>query len=166
MADAKKVKPKGKIANANTKHLLGGLSSELTPVEKEVLLNEGMTQAKVSAILKVPVKVEVIAQHDISGVIVRQVRIYAERPKGKKATVYIAESVIPVSKNSKRFISIIRSKGMGIGQAINAMHIAQKRRIIDVYADENIISRNYSITGKRLFVLITEMFQRRVLRGK
>ena len=152
-------------ATSDSERLLGGLSSELTSVEKEILLNESMTQTEVSAILKVPVKVEVIAQHELSDVIVRQVRIYAELADGRHATVYLAESVIPISRNSDQFIAIIREKGMGIGQAVKAMHIAQKRHIIDVYADENVISRNYSIEGEGLFVLITEMFPRNVLKA-
>ncbi len=165
-ADAKKIKLKETGARTNARHLFSDLSAKLTPTEAEILFNEGMTQAKVSAILKVPVKVEVIAQHEISGVIVRQVKIYAERPKNRHVTVYYAESVIPIGKNSNRFISIIRGKGMGIGQAINAMHTVQKRRIIDIYADETVISRNYSITGKGLFVLITEVFLKHAFKGR
>ena len=154
-----------KSTDSNSEKLLGSLSSELTPVEKEILLNENMTQTEVSTILKVPVKVEVIAQHELSNVIVRQVRIYAERADGERSTVYLAESVIPVSMNSDQFITIIREKSMGIGQAVKAMHITQNRHIIDLYADENVISRNYSIDGDKLFILITEVFPRSVLKA-
>ncbi|ASI13649.1 hypothetical protein Mia14_0322 [Candidatus Mancarchaeum acidiphilum] len=152
-------------AASGSEKILGDLSSKLTPTEREILLNEGMTQAKVSEILNLPVKVEVIAQHEISGVIMRQVRIYTEKANGMRATVYFAESVIPIGGNSDQFIAIMREKGMGIGQAINALHIAQKRQIIDVYADESVISRNYSIEGEGLFVLITEVFPRNVLKA-
>ena len=154
-----------KSTDSNSEKLLGSLSSELTPVEKEILLNENMTQTEVSTILKVPVKVEVIAQHELSNVIVRQVRIYAERADGERSTVYLAESVIPVSMNSDQFITIIRENSMGIGQAVKAMHITQNRHIIDLYADENVISRNYSIDGDKLFILITEVFPRSVLKA-
>ena len=154
-----------KFTNSNSEKLLGSLSSELTPVEKEILLNEEMTQTEVSNILKVPVKVEVIAQHELSDVIVRQVRIYAEQADGRHTTVYFAESVIPISMNSGQFIAIIREKNMGIGQAVKAMHITQNRNIIDLYADENVISRNYSIEGDKLFVLITEVFPRGVFKA-
>ena len=124
-----------KSIDSNFEKLLASLSSELTPVEKEILLNENMTQTEVSTILKVPVKVEVIAQHELSNVIVRQVRIYAERADGRHSTVYFAESVIPINMNSDQFITIIREKKMGIGQAVKATHIAQNRHIIDLYAD-------------------------------
>ena len=154
-----------KSAASDPEKFLGSLSSELTPVEKEILLNESMTQAEVSAILKVPVKVEVIAQHELSNVIVRQVRIYTERSDGRRITVYLAESVIPIDRNSDQFIAVIREKSIGIGQAVKGMHITQKRHIIDVYADENVISRNYSIEGDGLFVLITEIFPRNVLKA-
>ncbi len=155
-----------KSIDSNFEKLLASLSSELTPVEKEILLNENMTQTEVSTILKVPVKVEVIAQHELSNVIVRQVRIYAERADGRHSTVYFAESVIPINMNSDQFITIIREKKMGIGQAVKATHIAQNRHIIDLYADENVISRNYSIEGDRLFILITEVFPRNVFKAK
>ncbi len=154
-----------KSAASDPAKFLGSLSSELTPTEKEILLNESMTQAEVSAILKVPVKVEVIAQLELSNVIVRQVRIYAEQSDGRRITVYLAESVIPIDRNSDQFIAVIRGKSMGIGQAVKAMHTTQKRHIIDVYADENVISRNYSIKGDGLFVLITEIFPRNVLKA-
>ena len=68
--------------------------------------------------------------------------------------------------NSDQFITIIREKKMGIGQAVKATHIAQNRHIIDLYADENVISRNYSIEGDRLFILITEVFPRNVFKAK
>ena len=155
-----------KSIDSNFEKLLASLSSELTPVEKEILLNENMTQTEVSTILKVPVKVEVIAQHELSNVIVRQVRIYAERADGRHSTVYFAESVIPINMNSDQFITIIREKKIGIGQAVKATHIAQNRHIIDLYADENVISRNYSIEGDRLFILITEVFPRNVFKAK
>lgn len=155
-----------KSIDSNFEKLLASLSSELTPVEKEILLNENMTQTEVSTILKVPVKVEVIAQHELSNVIVRQVRIYAEQADGRHSTVYFAESVIPINMNSDQFITIIREKKMGIGQAVKATHIAQNRHIIDLYADENVISRNYSIEGDRLFILITEVFPRNVFKAK
>ena len=154
-----------KFTNSNSEKLLGSLSYELTPVEKEILLNEEMTQTEVSNILKVPVKVEVIAQYELSDVIVRQVRIYAEQADGRHTTVYFAESVIPIGMNSDQFIAIVREKNMGIGQAVKAMHITQNRNIIDLYADENVISRNYSIEGDKLFVLITEVFPRGVFKA-
>ena len=154
-----------KFTDSDFEKILDSLDSGITPVEKRILLNESMTQAEVSSILKVPVKVEVIAQHELSNVIVRQVRIYTEKAHGRRATVYFAESVIPISMNSDRFIAIIREKSVGIGQAVKAMNIAQKRHIIDLYADENVISRNYSIEGDKLFILITEVFPRNVFKA-
>ena len=39
-----------KSIDSNFEKLLASLSSELTPVEKEILLNENMTQTEVSTI--------------------------------------------------------------------------------------------------------------------
>lgn len=152
---------------ANLKQLLESLPRRLTPVERVILCSDGTIQTALSVIFQTPVKVEVLSQIELYGrmdVIVRQVRLYAEYAPDNQVTACLAESVIPRDNNSQGFMTAITEKRMGIGQILKATHVIHERNIIGLYADENVVSRNYTITGDNLYVLITEVFPRGALR--
>lgn len=120
---------------------------DLTPLERIILCNEGTVQSLLSMLFMVPVEVEVISQLEESGVIIRWTKLVANYAPDNRVTVCLAESVIPIEKNSTGFINGIREKQWGIGMLLEGVGVQTTREILGIYADEQIFSRTYRILG-------------------
>jgi chorismate-pyruvate lyase len=138
---------------------------DLTGVQRDLLLETGTVQDKLSSIFNTEVHVEVLSQRELYGVIIRWVRLQGKY-QGKNTTFCLAESVIPIGKNENGFLNGIRAKDWGIGKLINAIGFLTKREIFGAFADENMFARNYiikNVDGEAdLEVVITEMFPKRL----
>ena len=109
------------------------------------------------------VRVEVISQLNYGNVLVRWARLYAE-DSIPFTTVALAESVIPYDKNRADFIGKMGDRDIGIGQALRLLGISTEREILGIHVDAETIARSYRITGDEIDILITESFQRSLLR--
>ncbi len=153
------------VTQDNIKKLLDKLPNNLTPVERMLLCHDGTNQTLLSILFQVPVKVEILSQYELVPycVIVRWVKLIAEYSDINQATVCLAESVFPMKANNPGFLTAIREQKLGIGQILSATHIIYERRIFGLYADENVVARNYEIVGEGVSVVITETFPRNAL---
>lgn len=149
----------------NLKQLLEGLPKDLTPLERVILCNEGTVQTILSVLLNVPVKVDILSQQIVEGdTVIRWSRLVADGVLGMSGSaVCLAESIIPKRMNTEGFMTAVKEQKMGIGQILKAQGVIQKRQVIGIYADKNVISRNYILTGDNLYVMITEVFPRNAL---
>jgi len=150
----------------NIRQLLNSLPPNLTPVERVLLCHDGTSQTLLSILFQTPVKVKVLSQHELIPyqAIIRWIKLVAEYSEDNQVTVCLAESVIPMKANSPGFLTAIRERGMGIGQILSSTCTKYERRIIGLYADENIVARNYQITGADVDIVITETFSREALK--
>lgn len=150
----------------NIKELLNSLPPNLTPVERVLLCQDGTNQTLLSILFQVPVKVHVLSQIELIPyqVIIRWIKLVAEYSDENKVTVCLAESVIPIKANCEGFLTAIKEQHKGIGQILSATCTSYERRIFGLYADENIVARNYRITGEGVDVVITETFSREALK--
>jgi chorismate-pyruvate lyase len=150
----------------NIQQLLNSLPPNLTPVERVLLCHDGTNQTLLSILFDTPVKVQVLSQLELIPyqVIIRWIKLVAEYSDENKVTVCLAESVIPMKANSPGFLNAIKEQNMGIGQILSATGINYERRIFGLYADENIVARNYQITGEGVDLVITETFSRKALK--
>jgi chorismate-pyruvate lyase len=143
-------------------YLPAALPADISPVERLILCSEDMVQTNLRTLLRVSVVVEVLSQEQSSDEIYREVRLAAQYPQ-QSITACTARSIIPINSNNKEFINAINEKKLGIGQILQAMGQRDERHISRIYADEYDISRDYTITGKNLYLTITEVFPRSVL---
>lgn len=150
----------------NIQQLLDSLPPNLTPVERVLLCQDGTNQTLLSILFQTPVKVHVLSQIELIPyqVIIRWIKLVAEYSDENKVTVCLAETVIPMKANSPGFLTAIKEQNMGIGQILKATCTDYERRIFGLYADENIVARNYQITGEGVDVMITETFSREALK--
>lgn len=154
------------VSQDGIQHLLDKLPLNLTPIERVLLCNDGTNQTLLSVLFQMPIKVEVLSQPDFAPykVIIRWTKLVAEYSDDNKATVCLAESVIPLESNSEWLITAIGQKQLGIGQILKEMNKSYERRIIGLYADENVVARNYRIIGEGIDFVITETFPRQALK--
>ena len=101
---------------------------------------------------------EVLAQLEVGGSILRWVRIVA-----REKTLALAFSVIPTSTDGG-ILADIRARKIGLGQIIEKHGIRQKRSILGIYRDEQVFSRIYRLEGEGVEILITELFPRDIYR--
>ena len=170
----------------NIQQLLNSLPPNLTPVERVLLCQDGTNQTLLSILFRTPVKVQVLSQHELIPyqVIIRWIKLVAVYPERSvklpdqhgapsetdmvfppyEVTVCLAESVIPMKANSLGFLTAIKEEQKGIGQILSATCTNYERRIFGLYADENIVARNYQIIGEGVDVVITETFPREALK--
>ena len=150
----------------NIQQLLNSLPPNLTPVERVLLCQDGTSQTLLSILFKVPVKVQVLSQHELIPyqVIIRWIKLVAEYSEDNRVTVCLAESVIPVKGNNPGFLTAIKEQQKGIGQILSSTCTYYERHIFGLYTDENIVARNYQITGEDVEVVITETFSREALK--
>lgn len=148
----------------NLKQLINSIPSKLSPVERVLLCNYGTNQTLLSVLFEIPIKVKILSQHSFGGdTIIRWAQLAAEYSPDNVVTVCLAESVIPRQKNPPGFMTAIREQKMGIGQVIQACQLKSERSILGFFANDNIIARNYTLTGD-IEVLITEIFPRDAIR--
>ncbi|NIA10046.1 MAG: hypothetical protein GWP10_10040, partial [Nitrospiraceae bacterium] len=62
------------------------------------------------------------------------------------------------------FINKMGDSDIGIGQALRLLDISTEREILGIHVDADTIARSYRITGDEIDILITESFQRGILR--
>ena len=150
----------------NIQQLLDRLPPNLTPVERVLLCHNGTNQTLLSILFQTLVKIQVLSQLELIPyqVIIRWIKLVAEYSEENKVTVCLAESVIPMKTNSPGFLTAIKEQNMGIGQILSSTYTNYERRIFGLYADENIVARNYQITGKGVDLVITETFSREALK--
>lgn len=146
--------------------LLNSLPPNLTPVERVLLCHDGTSQTLLSILFQIPVKVQVLSQQELIPyqVIIRWIKLVAEYSEDNRVTVCLAESIIPMKANNQSFLTAIKEQNMGIGQILSSTHTTYERRIFGIYADENIVARNYQIVGEGVDVVITETFSREALK--
>jgi len=147
------------------KKILDKLPVEANALERAILCNTGTVQTLLSAIFRVPVEVEVIAQLEMNKNIYRWVKLVADFGEINKVTAALAMSIIPIELNDKDFLEGIRKKKFGIGQLLVQLKIRTQREILGFYIDEHIFSRVYRIfsnqdSTKKIDILITEVFPR------
>lgn len=129
---------------------------QLTPLQRIILSSTSTVQSMLSVLFKSTVIAKLISEKSFGTVDIRWVRLVK---KDTDEVVCLAESVLPHGNNSKEFLNALR-KGEegGIGMVIAKREIKTERKILGLYADENIFSRTYSLTGKSVEVTITEIF--------
>ena len=141
----------------NIKELLRKLGEypQLTPLQRIVLSSTSTVQSMLSVLFKSAVVAKLISQKSFGNVDIRWVRLVKETDE----VVCLAESVLPHETNAKDFLEELkRGEEGGIGMAIVKRDIKTERRILGLYADENIFSRTYSLSGERVDITITEIF--------
>ena len=141
----------------NLTALITKLPEGITALERILLSSFGTVQTLLSVIFRTPVRVEVLSQCERYGVIIRWVKLLAG-----ENVVCLAESVIPLMENTPGFIDAIRDAQLGIGQAIARLSLESQRELLGFYVDENMVARNYRISGD-VEVIITETFPRKTL---
>lgn len=156
------------ITEENIKELIKKIPADATALEKVILANTGTVQTLMSVVFGVPIKVEVIAQTESDGYIVRWAKLVANYGGGEVITVALAESIIDKKTDLNGFLTGIREKTMGIGQLLSACCIRTERTLLGFYCDKNVFSRTYNIStyghdekiGRDLNITITEVFQK------
>jgi chorismate-pyruvate lyase len=150
----------------NIQQLIDKLPKEINPLERVILCHDGTVQTLLSVLFGVQVKVEVLSQQELPDIgILRWTKLVAVYPltdmifPGTEVTACLAESIIPYKNNPERFLNAIRERSMGIGQIIKSTGLKQERHVFGLYSDENVIARNYRITGD-VELIITETFPR------
>lgn len=149
----------------NTKDL-----TAITPIERVIIYNENTNQKLLSIILNTEVKVEVISQIEVHGLIIRWVKLYIEKintfMQTDKITVCLAESIIFTKYEG--FKTGIIEKRMGIGELLSALKINTERKILGIYVDNNMFTRTYSLRSINgdiipdIDITITEVFPKAV----
>lgn len=150
----------------NIQQLIDKLPKDINPLERVILCHDGTVQTLLSVLFGVPVKVEVLSQQTLPDIgILRWTKLVAVYPltdmifPGYEITACLAESVIPFKNNPEGFLTAIREQNLGIGQILKATGLKQERHVFGLYADENVIARNYRISGD-VEMIITETFPR------
>jgi hypothetical protein len=143
---------------ANLMALVDNLPGRCTPLERVLMASFGTNQTQLSVIFKTPIRVEVLSQFERYGVVIRWSVLMA----GLRV-VCLAESVMPLSENQEGFITLIRDKKVGIGQAISRMGLDTRRELLGFYVNDLVVARNYRISGEAE-VVITETFPRATLK--
>ena len=142
----------------NIKELLRRLEEypRLTPLQRIILGSTSTVQSMLSVLFKSAVVAKLISQKSFGDVDIRWVRLVK---KDTEEVVCLAESVLPHETNSEEFLDALR-KGEegGIGMVIAKTDIKTERKILGLYADENIFSRTYSLSGGSVDITITEVF--------
>lgn len=129
---------------------------QLTPLQRIILGSTSTVQSMLSVVFKSPVIAKLISQKSFGNVDIRWVRLVK---KETDEVVCLAESVLPHETNAKDFLEELkRGEEGGIGVAIVKRDIKTERRILGLYADENIFSRTYSLSGGSVDITITEVF--------
>lgn len=152
----------------NIQQLIDKLPKEINPLERVILCHDGTVQTLLSVLFGVPVRVEVLSQQTLDGIGIlrwtKLVAVYCGDPSipGQEVTACLAESVIPFKNNPEGFLTAIREQNMGIGQILKATGLKQERHVFGLYADENVIARNYHISGD-VEIIITETFPREAI---
>ena len=168
----------------NIQQLIDKLPTGINPLERVILCHDGTVQSLLSVLFGVPVKVEVLSQQTVDDIGIlrwtKLVAVYPARsaklpdihidPSGSdivipshEVTACLAESVIPFKNNPEGFLTAIREQSMGIGQILKATGLKQERHVFGLYADENVIARNYHISGD-VEMIITETFPREAIK--
>ena len=168
----------------NIQQLIDKLPKDINPLERVILCHDGTVQTLLSVLFGVPVKVEVLSQQELPDIGIlrwtKLVAVYPARsaklpdihidPSGSdivipshEVTACLAESVIPFKNNPEGFLTAITEQKMGIGQILKATALKQERHVFGLYADENVIARNYCISGD-VNIIITETFPREALK--
>jgi len=164
----------------NIQQLIDILPAHINPLERVILCHDGTVQTLLSVLFGVPVKVEVLSQQELPDIgILRWTKLVAVYPPTSAklpdlhgspsetdmifpwndVTACLAESIIPFKNNPEGFLTAIREQSMGIGQIIKSTGLKQQRHVFGLYADENVIARNYRISGD-VELIITETFPR------
>jgi len=154
----------------NIQQLIDKLPKDINPLERVILCHDGTVQTLLSVLFGVPVKVEVLSQQELPDIgILRWTKLVAVYPltdmifPGNEVTACLAESIIPFKNNPEGFLTAIREQSMGIGQILKATGLKQERHVFGLYADENVIARNYHISGD-VEMIITETFPREAIK--
>ncbi len=168
----------------NIQQLIDKLPTGINPLERIILCHDGTVQTLLSILFGVPVKVEVLSQQTVGDIgILRWTKLVAVYPAKsaklpdvhidpsgsdmvhppREVTACLAESIIPFRNNPEGFMTAITEQKMGIGQILKATALNQERHVFGLYADENVIARNYCISGD-VNIIITETFPRGALR--
>ena len=129
---------------------------QLTPLQRILLTSTSTVQTMLSVLFKSVVVAKLISQKSFGNVDIRWVRL-VEKETDK--VFCLAESVLPHETNSEEFLDELRKGGEGgIGMVISKLGIKTERKILGLYADENIFSRTYSLSGEGVDCTITEIF--------
>lgn len=156
----------------NIQQLIDKLPYGINPIERLILCNDGTVQTLLSVLFGVPVKVEILSQQQIGDIgILRWIKLVAvyttksalSPAPEEEIVACLAESVIPLKNNPEGFLTAIREQKMGIGQILKATGLKQERQVFGLYADENVIARNYRISGD-VEMIITETFPREAIK--
>ncbi len=169
----------------NIQQLIDKLPAGINPLERIILCHDGTVQTLLSVLFGVPVKVEILSQQFFPGmaIILRWTKLVVVYPPssaklpdihgapsetditfpGYEVTACLAESIIPIEGNPEGFLTAIKEKNMGIGQILKATGLKHERQVFGLYADENVIARNYRILGD-VDIIITETFPREAIK--
>lgn len=146
------------------KELIDKLPSGINPIERIILCHDGTVQKLLSVLFGVQVKVEILSQYEIKDLgIIRWIKLVAVCPEKDHIVTCLAESLIPFKNNTPEFIAAIQEKRLGIGQILKLASLKQDRHVFGLYADDNVIARNYRISGD-VEIIITETFPREAIK--
>lgn len=152
-----------KTTDLNIQQLIDKLPAGITSVERVILCSDGTVQTLLSVLFGVYVKVEVLSQKELPGIgILRWTKLVAQFDKDNEIVACLAESIIPF-KNPDVFITDLNEQKMGIGQILKSRGFKQERQVFGIYADDNVIARNYRIFGD-VEIIITETFPREAIK--
>ena len=155
------------ITSGNIENLLKMIPDDACSLEKVILCNEGTVQTLLSVIFGVPIKVEVIYQHETNINIIRWSRLVAEFTPDNVIQVCSAQSVITKSECPEGFINGILEANHGIGQLISSIGLNTKRKLSMADSNKHTFSRAHIIEGigqssPSLRICITETFVKSV----
>ncbi len=148
----------------NIQQLINKLPIGLSSIERVILCHDGTVQTLLSVLFGVPVEVVVLSQQTLPDIgILRWIKLVtAPSGSNKEIIACLAESLIPFKNNPEGFITGIKECNMGIGQLLKSLGLKQERQVFGLYVDDNVIARNYRISGD-VDIIITETFPRKAI---
>jgi len=137
----------------NVDGLLKKLDALDVPIERLILSSDGTVITLLSILFRTRIKVEVIAQSEYHGMILRKVKML----KGQEI-VAEAFSLIPKEKNAPELVKGILQCEKGLGQLLKDLNINYERWITHVNRDKAKFWRGYRIIGEGVDMFIVEEF--------
>lgn len=148
--------------------------SDLSVIERILVVNDGTVQTTLSVIFNEPVNVRVLMQQERAGRIERDVALWVDNGRGADLGVCKASTVIQTGENAGSVLFEVREQKLGLGQIIEKLGFTVTRQLGDYGSDETRLWRTYVLSGERrvepgprterLRFTITETFLREMFR--
>lgn len=124
------------------------------PIERIILSHDGTVVTLLSMFFNEHVNVDVVAQSEWNGNILRKVEFATEEAKVGEAT-----SIIPLDSNSEKLIDEVRKRNLGLGQTIKKLEYRPNRVVLHIDKTQHKFWRVYNLHQEgSVDILIMEEF--------